>query len=280
MRLFYTNSTKHLAKRIKIPKGKFILDRFSDGEIYVRINEDVKDRRVTVLASTPDSESILELMFLLDALQRAKAKIHLLMPYFGYARQDRLIQEGECFSSRRICTWLNQYDLKSVDILHMHSERIKRYLDYRQLIPLELFAPIIERNDIIVAPDKGALDFVKKAGKRYRKDIGCFEKMRPVKEKAKIIRIDADVKGRKVIIFDDMITTGGTILAVSRELKKRGAKEINVLATHGIFTGDSIKRLERSAIKNIYVTNSLPQTSRNIKLINIAQYLEKRMRSI
>ena len=168
MKLFYTKSAEHLAKKIKLKKGKYIISSFPDGELYVKINENVKNKRVLVLAATnPPAENLLELLFLLDALQGAGARIYLFFTYFGYARQDRA-KAGEALASQRICSWLKGFKWQNIAVLHPHSERLKQFLKYKEILPYHFFTSVINREDVVVAPDKGASSLAKEISKRCR----------------------------------------------------------------------------------------------------------------
>lgn len=281
MILFYTNSTKHLVQKININKGKFIIKKFTDGEIYVKIKENVKNKKVWVLASTnPPGDHFLELIFLLDALKRAKAKINLLIPYFGYARQDSIVEQGEAFAGKVIADLLTHFTLNKIIIIHMHSRKLKPFLHYVDFVPVNLFEKMIKNTEILVAPDKGAVDLVRKISKMYKLPFLVMDKIRIKKEKTKIIKFTGDVRGKKVLIVDDLIATGSTILEASKKLQQAGAKEICVIATHGIFADKAIQKIQKDPIKQVYVTNSLLQKkySTKIKIINIAKDIETIMK--
>ena len=273
MILFYTNSAKHLANNIKVRKGKCTLSRFSDGEIYVKVNEKVRNKKVWVLGSTiPPADNLVELTFLLDALKRAGAKSNLLIPYFGYARQDQS-KPGECLSAQVICDWLKRTTVSKTLVIDMHSPRLKKFLRYENIIPFELFLPYVKKAEVIVAPDVGALRSAKNISKASHLPIACMEKVRSA-EKVKIVRMEGNVKGKNVVIVDDMITTGGTIVAASKQLKQQGAGTITVVATHGLFTAGAAKRIQQSPIKQVIVTNTLPQTPHpKVKVVNIAGFI-------
>ena len=275
--LFYTSSAKHIAERMRIKKGRFVMKRFTDGEIYVRVLENVRRKTAWVLASTfSPAENLLELAFLLDALKRGGAIVNLIMPYFGYARQDRVVENGECLSSEVVCSLLRGFRLNKVLVIEMHSPRLKKFLKYENIVPFELFYPAACRADVVAAPDKGAVEVAKKISRACSVSFAGMEKIRPVKEKARVTMKADNVKGKRIMIIDDMISTGGTIIEAGKMLKKRGVKEVSVVATHGLFTGSAVKKLEKSPIKRIYVTNSIPQkaTSRKIKVIDISGFVE------
>ena len=251
-----------------------------DTEILVKIKENVSNKLVWVIGSTnPPAENILELIFMLEVLRREKAKINLLIPYFGYARQDRIFP-GECFSAKVMCDLLKSFRLNRIFVMGMHSARLKKFLNFKNKVPYELFSRIAKDFDAVVAPDKGALFDAGQLSKIAKIPLACMEKRRPKKEKVEIVKIKGDVKNKKVLINDDMISTGSTIIEAARLLKKEGAKEISVLATHGIFAGDAMKRIERSNINAVYVTDTIPQKlkSAKIRVIDIFPHIEKIIR--
>ena len=166
--LFYTSSAEHIANMIRMKKGRFILTKFSDGEIYSRVEENVRGKDVWVLASTqPPADNILELAFLLDSLSRGGAKISLMILYFGYARQDRIVKEGEALSAKIVSDLLRKFDLNKILVMHIHSSRIKKFLDYEDILPIHLFSVIIRRMEVVAAPDRGALDLARKVSRYY-----------------------------------------------------------------------------------------------------------------
>jgi len=279
MKLFYTKSAEHLAKKIKLKKGKYIISSFPDGELYVKINENVKNKRVLVLAATnPPAENLLELLFLLDALQGAGARIYLFFTYFGYARQDRA-KAGEALASQRICSWLKGFKWQNIAVLHPHSERLKQFLKYKEILPYHFFTSVINREDVVVAPDKGASSLAKEISKRCRCARAEIEKVR-LKGKVKMLSFHGEVNGKRAVIVDDMISTGNTVIKAAELLKRKGAKEVVVAATHGIFADKALQKLEKSPITSIYVTNSLPQKtrSRKVEIMDLAPFLEKHIK--
>jgi ribose-phosphate pyrophosphokinase len=275
--LFYTNSVKHLASKINMPMGKFVIKKFSDGEIYVRVDEDVKDKQVWVLTAI-QSDNVLELAFLLDALNRAKASINLFITYFGYARQNAVNVAGEALSAEVICNLLKMFNPKKITVMHIHNTSVNQFIDFSSEIPVELYGPIIDKTaDVVVAPDKGAAHLAHTLASPISKGEAFFEKIRPKQEEAIMKKLVGDVKGKNVIIVDDLISTGGTILEAAKRLKEEGAKDIQVLATHGVFTDGAIEKLEGSPISKVHVTNSLAQThnSKKVNVIDLSGFIEK-----
>ncbi len=278
--LFYTGSSEHIANRMKTKKGVFILTKFSDGEIYSRVEDDVRGKDVWVLASTqPPGDNLLELAFLLDSLTRGGAKVNLIIPYFAYARQDRIVKKGEALTSKVVSDLLQSFNLKRIFVIHMHSTRIRKFLDYEDVIPIDLFSAVIRKMEVVVAPDRGAMNLAKKVSERYGLALAHMEKFRPEMEEVEITRLVGNVRGRKALIVDDMISTGKTVIKASQRLIASGAKEVSVIATHGVFSGDAVKDLEGSSIKAVFVTNSIRPRykSRLIRIVDISRLVESLM---
>lgn len=275
--IFYTNATRHFAARIGLREGERSIGRFSDGEIHVRVEEEVRGKGVWVLAATgPPAENLLEPFFLADALSRQGAEVNLLFTYFGYARQDRE-RPGEALSSKVVCDWLKALPISRTVVIHMHSRRIRNFLDYEDVLPVELFQPILEEMEVFLAPDRGAHDFVKALSVRYDRRFALMEKVRPRQEEVRAVSIQNGVEGKRVLIVDDMISTGETVLQASARLLEEGAREVRVAATHGLFAKDAVERIEESAIKKVYVTNSVRQSfgSNKIETIDLSPVLAK-----
>ncbi len=277
MKMFYTNSAKHIAGKIGMEGGKFTIKRFSDDEIYIKIEEDVEKKEVWVIASTiSPGDNIIELMFLLDALKREKARISLLLLYFGYARQDR-IKKGEAFTSNVICGWLNRFRLNRIFVVHMHSTRIKKFMEYKNILPLGPFYPIVSQKDVIAAPDKGAYELARKFSIKCKMPAVFMKKYRPEHDVPEIIGLTGNVKNKRVVIVDDMISTGGTVVEAAKKLLEAGANQAIVIATHGIFSGNAIRSIEKSQIDSVYVSNTIPSSivSRKIHVLDVSNILEE-----
>lgn len=277
MIVFYTSATKHLAAELPFEQGNYISKQFSDGEWYIKIESEVAQRSVWVVAATnPPADHLIELFLLLNALNRAGATIYLLFTYFGYARQDRPI-EGEASSAQLMCTILKMFTLKKTIIIHAHSALLHTYLDFTNIIPEDLMQEKVQSYDAIAAPDQGAYEVVKALAEKSGIEPIFLSKIRPEQEIVKILEYDGIVRARNIIIIDDMIATGNTIIEVAKILQKLGATQVSVWATHGIFSGDAYDAIEKSSIKKIYVTNTLPQkrSSSRIEVISIAPLVEK-----
>ena len=276
--LFLTTQTAHFAPMLTLPQGNLTIKKFSDGELYVKLEEDVKNRTVWVIASTlPPAESLMELFFVLDALERAGAHINLVITYFGYARQDRA-QPNEALGASVICNFLKTFKVCKTFVIHIHSERIKNFLRFKNEIPLDLFCDPASESDRIAAPDQGAYDFAVAIAKTCGREAVIVTKMRPEHEKVKILGVQDNIENKNILIVDDIISTGRTLLSVGSVLKSMGAKKIFAAATHGIFSDGALNRIQESdSIERVYVTNTLPQVKNfsKIRVMNIVPFIEK-----
>ena len=277
MKLFYTPSTQHLQSSINLPAGAVEYKTFSDGELFVKINEDLKGEEVWVIAATnPPARNLLQTLLLLNALQRESAKINLLFTYFGYARQDKP-ESGEAASAQYICELFANFSLNKTLIIHAHSAQLKNYLDFKSIIPYQLFDDQAKNFDAVAAPDKGASELAQTIAQQCDKGLILIEKERPAKEQVRTTKITGDVAGKSVLIVDDMISTGKTIISAANMLKKHEAKSVSVMATHDLMNKDSLKRVDESIINKVYVTNTIESkgSSNKLEIINVGPFLER-----
>ncbi|MEX0940858.1 MAG: ribose-phosphate diphosphokinase [Candidatus Babeliales bacterium] len=276
MKVFATRSCAHLLNQMNLPQGRLTIKTFSDGELYIKIEEEVADQKVWVIASTEaPAEHLIELFLLLDALERAGAQIHILFTYFGYARQDRMLP-GEPLSAAMIFRFLQNFVIQQTIIIHIHSTRLKMFYDFEDLILLDFFVPYIDMVDSVIAPDKGAGALVRILAEHEKKTSRVIEKIRNTHEHIERMIIHDGLQGKNVLIADDMIATGSTVIKAAQLLKEHGVKDIYVAATHGIFSADAIKTIEQSPIKRVFVTNTIDQRkeSEKIEVIDCAPMLE------
>jgi ribose-phosphate pyrophosphokinase len=275
MKLYFTPAAQHLSLNIDGMKETYVSTTFSDGEKYIRVQNRVEGTVWVIANTNAPAENLLELFFLLDALRRLTNNVRLLIPYFAYARQDRITQEGECLGAKVISDFLRYFRIEKLVVFHMHSRRIKQYLDYEDVFPLELVSSLAKAADVVVSPDRGGIPFAKMVGKRCKLPVIHIEKKRISEQEVEVMEVSGEVKGKKAIIVDDMIATGGTIIKATEKLLSKGAKEVEVYATHGIFSGDAREKLMKSPIKQIYVTNSLPQKQGpRITVLDISLFLQ------
>ncbi len=282
MMVFYTSSTHHLAGQLPYEEGIYLLKKFSDGELYLKLQTNVTHKKVCVVTATnPPAEYLLELFLLLDALMRAHAQIFLIFTYFGYGRQDMPLPQ-EAATAQMIATFLKIFPLKSIAIIHAHSALLHTYLDFKNIIPQDLICQKAILYDAIVAPDQGAYELVKGLSDSCDVNAIFLSKIRPEHEMVQILKYDGVVRAQKVLIIDDMIATGHTIAEVAKLIAKSGVSTIDVWATHGIFSNNAVELLEGSVIGKVYVTNTLPQhkISAKIEIISIVPLLEQIIASL
>lgn len=261
MILFSTRTMQYIAKNINTNHGSCIVKNFSDGELYVHINNEIKGKDVWLLASTqPPAENMLELFFMLDALNRAGAsKINLIISYFAYARQLHAMQ-GESSSAQVICNILKNFPISKLFIFLPHDgTELHNFLPYTDILDIEFFCEKAVLYDAIAAPDKGAHIFAQKIADFCNKEIVFLSKKRPEQEEVEILSLEGSVNNKKVLLIDDIISTGRTMIEAAEFLKKNGAKTISAAAIHGVFSPGSHERLEKSIIEKIYVTNTIFQ---------------------
>jgi ribose-phosphate pyrophosphokinase len=264
MILFSTMSSRHIAERCAMRLGACTVKHFSDGELFVRIDEDVHSQDVWVLASTQTpADNLLELFFLLDALQTAGARIHLFISYFSYARQV-VTAQGQARSAQVISSFFSQFALKQIIILHAHDSRVHDLLSYHDVYATNFFCNAAQGYDAIVAPDKGAYIWAQEIAKHCGKEIIALTKTR-FDEQVKIITVEGAVDGKRLLIVDDIVSTGYTLIEAAQVLKNAGATSVAAAVTHGVFSAGAVERLEKSILESITVTNSIKQPVRGGK---------------
>ena len=278
MNIFFTHSTQHLIKKMNITPASFVSKQFSDGELYVKIEQTLDaSSEVWVMASTiPPAENSLELFLLLDALVNAGAqKINIFFTYFGYARQTFALP-GEARSAQLFCDILKKFPLGKVYIMHAHAaEILKDFLKFTNVIDMDFFCTNAKNYDVIVAPDQGAAEFAHHVAQICNKEIVVLQKKRYKHDEVIIESVNGNVKDKKLFLVDDMISTGRTLIKACHALKKLGALEVSAAATHGIFSGTAYQNLQESPLKNIYVTNTLPNNNQGkIEVTDISDYIK------
>lgn len=268
--IFAGNSNLQLARKINeylnlIP-GEIALKKFSDGELWAKFRENIRGRDIFIVQSTqPPAENLMELLIMIDAAKRASAKrITAVIPYFGYARQDRKDQPRVSITAKLIANLITTAGADRVLTMDLHAAQIQGFFD----IPLDhlysspIFTSIFkEKSDnlVVVSPDVGGI----KLARSYAKRIGgvplvLIDKRRPKPNVAEVMNIIGDVKGKNVLLVDDLIDTGGTFVSAIKALKNNGANEIYGAVTHPLLSGEAIQRLENSPITKLYVSDTIP----------------------
>lgn len=270
LQLFTLNSNRALAQEIAehigIPLGKCTVSKFSDGETQINIEESVRGRDVYVVQSTsnPVNENLMELYILIDALKRASAAtINIVMPYYGYARQDRKARSREPITSKLVANLMETAGADRIITLDLHAPQIQGFfdvpIDHLQAVPIlsDYFAEKDLENLVIVSPDHGGVIRARRMADRLKAPLGIIDKRRPSPNVAEIMNIIGDIEGKTAIIIDDIIDTAGTIKLAADALIEKGAREVYACCTHPVLSGPAIERIEESQIKELVVTNTI-----------------------
>jgi ribose-phosphate pyrophosphokinase len=285
-----------VAARLSLPLGKAVLGQFSDGEVMVEIQENVRGRDVFVVqpTSAPTNDNLMELCVMLDALRWASAgRITAVVPYFGYARQDRRPRSARVpITARLTAKMIAQAGADRVLTVDLHSDQIQGFFD----IPVDnVYASPILLGDIwqqkhqdlmVVSPDVGGVVRARALAKRLDDaELAIIDKRRPHPNIAQVMHIIGDVRGRTCVIVDDLVDTAGTLCQAARALKDHGAYKVVAYCTHAVLSGAAIDNIERSALDELVVTNSIPlrpesRACRRIRSLNIAEMLAEAMRRI
>ena len=285
MKLLSGNSNKPLSKSIaKYLKSKLVnssIRNFSDGEIYVEINENIRGNSIFIVQSisSPANDNLMELLLCIDALKRSSAKnITAVIPYFGYARQDRKVIPRTSISAKLVSNLITKAGADRVVTVDLHAGQIQGFFD----IPVDnLFStPIFARHVrkrikskkiICVAPDVGGTERARALGKLLNVGLAIVDKRRPKPGQSQVMNVIGDVKNQTCVIVDDIIDSGGTIVNAAKALKQRGAKEVYVYITHGVLSGEAVKKIKNSVIKNLVITDTIDnsQKTKNVKNIEV-----------
>ncbi|WP_338752529.1 ribose-phosphate diphosphokinase [Bacillus sp. FJAT-52991] len=287
LKLFALNSNPALAKEIAdsigVELGKCSVKRFSDGEIQINIEESIRGCDVYVIQSTsgPVNDNLMETLIMIDALKRASAKtINIVLPYYGYARQDRKARAREPITAKLVANLLETAGATRVITLDLHAPQIQGFFD----IPIDhlMGVPIlaeyfkgknISNEDIvIVSPDHGGVTRARKMADRLKAPIAIIDKRRPRPNVAEVMNIVGNIDGKVAILIDDIIDTAGTITLAASALVENGAKEVYACCTHPVLSGPAIERIQNSNIKELVVTNSiaLPEEKKIDKVVELS----------
>ena len=293
MVLFTGNANPVLAKAVTdymgIELGKAMVGKFSDGEIQVEIQENVRSKHVVVLQPTcaPTNDYLMELMIMIDALKRASAgTITAVIPYFGYARQDRRPRSARVAISARIVANMLQSvsGISRVLTMDLHADQIQGFFD----IPVDniyaspvLLADLQNKNTgdlLVVSPDIGGVVRARALAKQLGCDLAIIDKRRPKANLSEVMNVIGDVENRRCVVMDDMIDTGGTLCKAAQVLKERGAKSVMAYCTHPVFSGNAISRISESVLDQVVVTDTIPlkdaaKYNPKIRVLSIAPLL-------
>ncbi|NBJ71247.1 MULTISPECIES: ribose-phosphate diphosphokinase [Clostridia] len=271
LKVFTLNSNPQLAEEIArhigTTLGKCTVSRFSDGEIQINIEESIRGCDVYVVQSTcsPVNEHLMELLIMIDALKRASAKsINIVMPYYGYARQDRKARSREPIAAKLVADLLETSGSDRVITLDLHAPQIQGFfdspIDHLQGVPIlsDYFEAKNLEDIIIMSPDHGGVTRARKMADRLKAPIGIIDKRRPRPNVAEVMNIVGNIEGKTAILIDDIIDTAGTITLAANALVENGAKEVYACCTHPVLSGPAMERINDSKIKELVVTNTIP----------------------
>ena len=299
MKLLAGNSNKNLSLKIsKFLKNRLVnssIKKFSDGEIYIEIHENIRGNSIFIVQSisSPANDNLMELLLCIDALKRSSAKnITAVIPYFGYARQDRKVVPRTSISAKMVSNLITKAGADRVVTLDLHSGQIQGFFD----IPVDnLFAtPIFARhikkkikgnNLICVAPDVGGTARARALGKMLNIGLAIVDKRRPSPGKSEVMNVIGNVNNKTCIIVDDIIDSGGTIVNAAKILKEKGAKDVHVYVSHGVLSGNAVDKIKKSKIKNLVITDTIDNSqkvkkARNIEILSISNLVGEAIKRI
>ena len=299
MKLLTGNSNKVLSKNIaKYLKSKLVnssIRKFSDGEIYVEINENIRGNSVFIVQSTsnPANDNLMELLLVIDALKRSSAKtITAVIPYFGYARQDRKVAPRTSISAKVVANLLTNAGANRIVTVDLHAGQIQGFFDMPvdNLFTTPLFSKFIKRKIsskklICVSPDMGGVARTRALATRLKADLAIIDKRRPAPGKSQVMNIIGDVENKTCIIVDDIIDSVGTIVNAVDALKKKGAKEVYVFITHAVLSGEAAKKIKNSKIKKLIITDSIDNSNKirnnnKIEVLSISSLMSEAIKRI
>ncbi|MFC3419252.1 ribose-phosphate diphosphokinase [Salinicoccus hispanicus] len=288
LRLFSLQANEPLAREIAehigIPLGKCQVKRFSDEEVQINIEESVRGCDVFVVQPTsqPVNEHLMELLIMIDALKRASAAtINIVMPYYGYARQDRKSRSREPITAKLVANLIETAGADRVISLDLHAPQLQGFFDIPidHLMGVPILSDYFQDNKefnfdevVVVSPDHGGVTRARKMADRLKTPIAIIDKRRPKPNVAEVMNIVGEIDGRTAIIIDDIIDTGGTMKLAAQALLDKGAKEVYACCTHAVLSGPAISRIEESVIKELVVTNSiqLPEEKKSSKIVELS----------
>ncbi|VUD59830.1 Ribose-phosphate pyrophosphokinase [Thalassocella blandensis] len=297
--VFTGNANPELAEKVVaklgIPLGDISVDKFSDGEICVELNDNVRGRDVFVLQPTcaPTNDNIMELLVIVDALHRASAgRITAVVPYFGYARQDRRVRSARVpITAKVVADMMATVGIDRVLTVDLHAEQIQGFFD----VPVDnvygspvLLADIEKQKFedlVVVSPDIGGVVRARAVAKQLDIDLAIIDKRRPKANIAEVMNIIGDIENRTCLLVDDMVDTAGTLCNAAKALKERGAKKVIAYATHPVLSGPAIERLNNSVMDELVVTDSIPLSDEGkkckvIRQLTLSNMLAEAMRRI
>ncbi len=297
MNIFTGNANPRLAQEIckylEMPLGDALVSTFSEGEIRVKINENVRGRDVFIVQPTcsPVNNNLMELLILIDSLKRASAKrITAVLPYFGYARQDRKDQPRVPITAKLVANLITTAGADRILTVDLHAGQIQGFFDIPMdhLYAVNIFVKHIKKiklkDIVVVSPDVGGIKMARAYAKKFEAPLAIVDKRRISGEDTEAMNILGDIKGKNLIIVDDLVATASSLVEAASALKKQGGKEIYAAITHPVLSGPAIKRINDSSIKKLFVTNTIPvengKKHKKIEVLSIAPLLAEAIKRI
>ena len=297
MKIFTGNAHPAFAEKVahylQMPLGDCELTRFADGEVQVSIKENVRGSEVFIIQSAcpPVNENYMELFILMDAMKRASAKeISLIIPYYGYARQDRKSSARAPVSARLIADLCQTAGAKRILSVDLHAPQIQGFFDGPvdnlfafPVMAQEWLAKKEELKDIVcVSPDAGAIERTRAFAKRIQSPLVLMDKRRPRPNQAEVCHIIGDIEGKTALIVDDMIDTAGTLCGAVDSLLEKGAKAVYALAIHAVFSDPALERIEKSPLKEVWISDTIPlkQQSAKVHSVSVAPLVAEAIKRI
>ena len=285
LKIFSLNSNKKLAEAVAqsvgVELGRCTVAQFSDGEIQINIEESIRGCEVFLIQSTsaPVNEHLMELLIMIDALKRASARnINIVIPYYGYARQDRKARSREPITSKLVANLLVTAGATRIIALDLHAPQIQGFFDIPidHLVAVPILTQFFQSKDfkdiVVLSPDHGGVTRARKMADRLKAPIAIIDKRRPRPNVAEVMNIVGNVEGKTCILIDDIIDTAGTITLAAKALKDYGAKRVFACCTHPVLSGPAIERIQKSEIEQLVVTNTiaLPEEKKIDKIVELS----------
>jgi ribose-phosphate pyrophosphokinase len=298
LKIFTGNANPALAQEIcqalGMELGRAMVKQFSDGEIYLQIKENVRGEDVFIVqpTCTPVERNLMELLLMMDALKRASAeRITAVLPYYGYARQDRKDKPRVPISARLVAALLETAGANRLLALDLHAAQIQGFFDipvdhlFAMPVLIEYFKALNIPNMTVVSPDAGGVERARAFAKRLSSPLAIIDKRREEANVAEVMNVVGDVAGRHCLLVDDLIDTAGTLVKGAEALLKKGAAGVSACATHAVLSGPALSRIEASSLQHVVFTNSIPlskeaRKSHRIESLSIAKLLAEAIRSI
>ncbi len=279
-----------IAAQLKTPLVPVTIRRFADGEIFVQITEKIRGEDVFVIqpTSAPTNDNLMELLIMIDALKRASAgRINAVIPYFGYARQDRKNAPRTPISAKLVADMLSAAGANRILTIDLHSQPIVGFFDIPvdQLLAQPVLMTAISGKPVIVSPDVGGLGRARRYAESLGTELAIIDKRRTNPNESDVMNVIGSVKGRECVLIDDMADTGGTLIHAAEALLNQGASKVSALVTHGVLSGNALDRIHKSSLENLVISDTIAPTdsvraASKIKRVTVAPLLAQAISKI